>query len=231
MTPLILHYAPDNASLIIRLVLEEAAVPYETRLVDRSRDAQTSKAYLKLHPGGTIPVLETPHGPLFETAAILLWITERTGRMAPPPGSPERGDFLKWLMFLSNTVQMPMRLAFYPARFAGPDPDTQSTLAARMQVELTRSFAALDAACGSGWIGGPEVSALDYYIACFLRWVQLYPVDVPRWFDVGAVPALAALARRLEDRPATEAARLAEGLGPAPFTAPRLADPPEGSAT
>src|SRR5680860_279820 len=37
---LILHYAPDNASLIVRLALEELELPYETRLVDRSVRAQ-----------------------------------------------------------------------------------------------------------------------------------------------------------------------------------------------
>ena len=32
-----LHYAPDNASLIIRLVLDGAGLPYRTALVDRWR--------------------------------------------------------------------------------------------------------------------------------------------------------------------------------------------------
>jgi len=45
-----LHYAPDNASLIVRIVLEELALPYETVLVDRSASAQSSDAYLKLNP-------------------------------------------------------------------------------------------------------------------------------------------------------------------------------------
>jgi glutathione S-transferase len=31
-----LHYAPDNASLIIRLVLETHAIPYRTVLVNRA---------------------------------------------------------------------------------------------------------------------------------------------------------------------------------------------------
>ncbi len=30
-----LHYAPDNASLIIRLVLDGAGIPYRTALVNR----------------------------------------------------------------------------------------------------------------------------------------------------------------------------------------------------
>ncbi|MGA0924606.1 MAG: glutathione S-transferase, partial [Lutimaribacter sp.] len=40
MSTLRLHYAPDNASLIIRLALEELRLPYTTCLVDRARTAQ-----------------------------------------------------------------------------------------------------------------------------------------------------------------------------------------------
>ncbi len=45
-----LHYAPpDNASLIVRLALEELGQPYQTVLVDRSVTAQASTAYLKIN--------------------------------------------------------------------------------------------------------------------------------------------------------------------------------------
>ena len=103
-TPYRLHYAPDNASLVIRLVLEEMALPYETTLVDRARKEQEGAAYRALNPNGLIPVLVTPQGPIFETAAILLWLADTHGRMAPRSDSPERAAFLKWLFFLSNTL-------------------------------------------------------------------------------------------------------------------------------
>ena len=41
-----LHYAPDNASLIIRLVLEELGVPYATALIDRAARGQKAPEYL-----------------------------------------------------------------------------------------------------------------------------------------------------------------------------------------
>ena len=70
----VIHYAPDNAVLIIRLALEQRGLPYHAQLVDRAAQAQRAPAYLALNPNGLIPVLETPQGPLFETAAILLWL-------------------------------------------------------------------------------------------------------------------------------------------------------------
>ena len=77
----VLHYAPDNASLIVRLALEELGVPYRTTLVDRATRQQDSAAFRALNPAGLIPVLETPDGPLSETGAILLWLVERHGAL------------------------------------------------------------------------------------------------------------------------------------------------------
>ena len=91
MSPYRLHYAPDNASLIVRLALEELGRPYETVLVDRRAKAQRSPAYLALNPAGRIPTLETPDGPISETGAILLWLADRHGALAPAAGDPARG--------------------------------------------------------------------------------------------------------------------------------------------
>ena len=117
-----LHYAPDNASAIVRLALEELGLPYAPVLVDRRAEAQRSAAYLKLNPAGRIPVLETPEGPISETGAILLWLADRhgDGRMAPAPDAPTRGAFLAALFFLANTLHPDLIMCFYTHRY-GPE--------------------------------------------------------------------------------------------------------------
>ena len=79
----VLHYAPDNASLIIRAALEVRGLPYATQLVDRGTQEQSTPAYRALNPNGLIPVLETPQGPVFETGAILLWLADTHGGLGP----------------------------------------------------------------------------------------------------------------------------------------------------
>lgn len=229
----VLHYAPDNASLVIRLALLERGLPFETRLVDRSRRAQREPAYLALNPTGTIPVLETPEGPLSETAAILLWLADRHGGLGPGPADPGRGAFLRWLLFTSNTLHAELRLVFAPQAFAGPDPAAQRALHAGVTARLSGHLARLDAlaARGTEGFGGAAPNATDLYLAVILRWCALYAPLGTGWFDPGAVPALMALARRIEDRPAARAAAVAEGLGPRPFSAPGPCHPPEGSPT
>lgn len=232
----VLHYAPDNASLIVRLALAELGQPCRCVLVDRSLRQQDSPAYRALNPLGLIPVLETPAGPVFETAAILLWLAETHGGLAPAPGTAARGPFLQWLFYLSNTVHADLRILFYPERYVPPD--AVPALHGRLSSRVAGHFDQLEALAESAGPGGFAATAagarpnlIDLYTAVLMRWAALYPVAGPRWFDPARYPGLVARARRLEDRPAAKAAAAAEGLGPTPFSAPHYPAPPEGSAT
>ncbi|SLN19365.1 Glutathione S-transferase GST-4.5 [Roseovarius litorisediminis] len=230
-----LHYAPDNASLIVRITLEELRQPYETTLVDRAAKAQKSLGFLALNPSGLIPVLETPHAVMFETGAILLWLVDRHERLGPPPDDTQRGDFLKWLFFVANTLHPALRMVFYPDQYVGTDEATQGRLRSHMQGEITRHLDKLElvAAKSPGWFAGPDVSVLDFYVAAILRWLALYPAPKggADWFSIDQWPHLYEMATRLEHCRCVTAAIKAEGLGQTPFTAPRYPTPPEGSAT
>lgn len=228
-TPYRLHYAPDNASLIIRLVLEELGVPYTTSLVDRANKQQHSPTYLALNPNGLIPVLETPSGAMFETGAILLWLADTHDALAPTPTHPDRADFLKWLFFVANTLHADMRMLFYPKKYVGPDASAQSALRRTLHTRLNTHLLRLDDMVARN---PRPTMVLSYYIACILRWMALYPQNSDRsWFDLTRSPNLYRLMAELETRPAIHAAQIAEGLGPTPFTSPVFATPLEGSAT
>ena len=232
----VLHYAPDNASLIVRLALEELGRPYTCRLVDRSLREQDGDAYRALNPLGLIPVLETPEGPLFETAAILLWLSEVHGRLAPKVGAAGRGRFLTWLFYLSNTVHADLRIMFYPDRYV-PVP-LVAPLKRNLAGRLDGHFAQLDRLAGDGGADGfgalraeGAPTLLDLYTVVLMRWAALYPYDGPRWFDAGRYPALLDIARRVETRETVRIVTEAEALGPTPFSAPRYPTPDLGSAT
>ena len=242
MSTLRLHYAPDNASLIIRLALEELRLPYSTCLVDRARAAQKGPAYLALNPTGLIPVLETPQGAIFETGAILVWLADahptQTAAHAlfPAPRDALRGAALKWLFFVANTLHPALRMQFYPHLYVGQDSAAQSQFRQINSANIARHLALLDQAAaqdtakGAGVFAGQSPSLIDLYLAPLLRWCALYPQGETGWFCLADTPQLQAMAQRLENRPSTQAAALAEGLGPQPFSRPAFATPPEGSA-
>lgn len=227
-----LHYAPDNASLIIRQVLYELDQPFDTVLVNRAIREQDGPAYRALNPNGLIPVLETPNGPIFETAAILLWLADRHTALAPSVADPSRGRFLKWLFFLSNTLHAEMRMLFYPGQYIGDDPRLQADLRTHRHITLKRHLAKLDELKGeNNYLLGAELSVADFYLCALIRWLGLFPAGQTDWFDLGAFPNLHSLALRLEQRKSTLQAAQAEGLGVTPFSSPQHANPPEGSAT
>lgn len=227
----VLHYAPDNASLIVRLALEEIGAPYRTALVDRRLRQQDSAAYRAVSPTGLIPALETPQGALSETAAILLWLSETHGVLAPAPGAPDRGAFLKWLFFTSNTLHAEARMHFYPEQYAGAEAALPAFRQAT-ETRILRHLGLLEALAGEGraWFRPDAPSLLTFYLACLQRWMRLYPLDRRGWLDMARFPRLAAIAAATEALPAAARAARAEGHRPMMFTAPDYPDPPEGSA-
>jgi glutathione S-transferase len=221
-----LHYAPDNASLIVRLVLDGAGIPYRAALVDRKARQQDSPAYRRLNPAGLVPTLETSHGPISETGAILLWLAD-THHLAPASDQADRTLFLKWLFFLSNTAHADLRMIFYPHQYAPAD-----RFAAHHEIiagRMLRHFALLDQAAREHPRLFAAASPLGVYAVTLTRWSALYPVDARRWFDLAAFPALHALAQAQESRVETPVIARAEGLGAHPFTRPEQPTPPEGS--
>ena len=227
-----LHYAPDNASLIVRLALEELDVTYETVLVDRTKEAQRSDAFRAINPAAKIPALETPDGALFETAAILLYLADRYGRLAPLAADPERGLFLSWLFYLSNTVHANLRLTFYPQAYAGKDGSSIAALRAGARKSLLESLELLEilAQQQHKWFNGAEPSLIDLYLAAILRWMAIYPAGDTSWFSLSSYAGLHEMAGKLETRDSVAALIRAEGMAPFPFTRPAFPNPPEGVA-
>ncbi|WP_377512752.1 glutathione S-transferase family protein [Octadecabacter sp. R77987] len=221
-----LHYAPDNASLCVRLALDSVGASFDTVLVDRAARGQKSPRFLALNPNGLIPVLETPDGVLFETGAILQWLSDHHAGLLPDSGA-DRAAALKWLFWLSNTLHPNLRMLFYPDHFTSGDADAlRSTTRTRINGQL----AILDSAHDAPWLDAEHPGAPACYLAPMLRWLALYGGDTA-WFDLARTPRLLAFARAADTWPVTALARTAEGLGPTPFSDPHLPNPPEGSAT
>ena len=127
--PLTLHYAPDNASLCVRLALLALDLPFETQLVDRSQNAQNGPAYIALNPNGLILTLMTPDGPIYETGAILLWLADqKPEQVFLAVADSSRGAHLAWLFWLSNTLHPALRITFYPTILLPPENPNFSAL-------------------------------------------------------------------------------------------------------
>lgn len=236
----VLWWSPDSANLIVRAAMREFGLPYEARLVDRAAGGLDAPAFRALNPLGLLPVLEDGGRVWFETAAILIHLTELAGRLGPDGPAADDPDarpaFLRWLLHLSNTVHADMRIAFYTARWV-EGPAMTAALRAGVRRRLAAHFALLDAELGrtGGWLAGSRPTVADLYLGVLARWAQNYPIDdrgviAPGVFD--ALPRLRALLAAIEARPAfLEACREEHILEPRPLTAPVVPTPTEGSVT
>ncbi len=213
-----LHYFPSNASITPHILLEEMGLPFELKLVDRTKDAHKSPEYLKLNPNGLIPVLIDGDLVLYETAAICLHLVDShpTKGLAPAVGTPERAQFYKWLMWMTNTFQPAVTMYYYTDRY------TTSTEAAEIariknktQDRIGPMLQQLDdqlAASGGPWMMGSTFSVLDIYAFMLGRWTRGFEGAPPATQPARSWPHLGPFMQRMLARPAVQRVIAREGL-------------------
>ena len=91
--------------LRVRWALEEAGLPYESRLL--GPDEKKSKEYRTMQPFGQVPTYEGDGMVLFETGAILLHIAEQSDVLMPPDAK-SRARTITWMFAALNTVEPPI---------------------------------------------------------------------------------------------------------------------------
>jgi len=221
---LTLYHIPDWASSIIRLALEELGQPYQIKPMDWDAGDFDAPAFRAVNPLGLIPALGTPDGPIFETAAIILWLNARYEGLAPGPQEPERAAFLSWLMFVSNTVHPTVMAMIHPDRPAGPAAADQM---ARMALDSLNEQAAhletLITTRAPRWLTTAQ-PALGHYLGILLRWAACLPQDPALRFSLAPFPALHAVLAAQEQSPAACRVAQTDDLGPTPFTSPGISE-------
>src|SRR5262249_7419004 len=82
------------------ILLEELALPYTAHAVDISKDEQFKPEFLKISPNNRIPaIVDRDTGVnLMESAAIMIYLADKTGKLLPKAGEP-RYRALEWLMW------------------------------------------------------------------------------------------------------------------------------------
>lgn len=100
-------WVPDFAKgqvrdLRVRWALEEAGLPYKTRLLEQGD--QDSDAYRALQPFGQVPVLEEDGLSLFETGAIVLHLGERSEALLPRD-PVRRAKATQWVIAGLNSIE------------------------------------------------------------------------------------------------------------------------------
>ncbi len=210
-----LYYAPDNASLIISIALLELGLPFETKLVDRTINQQKSENCLRLNPNKLIPVLHTDAVFISETGAILLWLSYEHRALVIAFIDIIRAKFLKWLLWISNTLHPALRILFYPHHYTTGETKLQREVVGKQKRTLVSHLYLINRAlgCKASLRRTNNLNIVHYYLAVCLRWMAVYPLDETSWFDLNSWPTLLKLCQTLELRQSALEAALCEGLG------------------
>jgi GST-like protein len=189
-----LYSYPTPNGAKVSIALEELGLPYEAHKVTLADADVKSPEFTSLNPNGKIPALIDPNGPegrpigLFESGAILLYLSEKTGKLAGTTAA-ERWDVTQWLMFQMGGVG-PMfgQLGFF-VKFGGKDV-ADPIPRERYVGEARRLLGVLDRHLeGRDWIAG-DYSIADIAIAPWLRGLDFYGArDLVGWSGFANVTA------------------------------------------
>jgi GST-like protein len=196
-----LFYAPTPNGWKVSICLEEMGLPYRLTPVDLG--AAGTEAFLTASPNGKIPALRDDDGPagrpisLFESGAILIYLSEKTGRYGMKEDPEERYAVLQWLMWQMAGLG-PM--AGQHGHFLFYAPERQDYPTTRYRGEVMRLYGVLDEQLRrtGAYVAGRAYTIAD--MACF-PWIMTHK---RQGIDITHFPAVQAWFSHLRARPAIQ---------------------------
>jgi glutathione S-transferase len=174
--------------------LEEAGLAYRVHALDFARGDLSSPEYLLVNPFGLVPAIDDGGFKLFESAAIVRYIAEKTGKLLP---ASAEGHALaaQWTLAAMATVEPKMVDLFVVDKFH-PDKTWAQERRPALEEVARKRLAALDAElAGRHYLLGNEFTAPDILMCTVLRMIQ--HTDL-----LEAAPNVVAYKQRCESRPA-----------------------------
>lgn len=177
----------------VSITLEEMGLPYRLHALNLKAQDQKTPEFLAINPNGRIPAIVDDGFAVFESGAILIHLSEKTGRLMPSDAQG-RSRVIQWLMWQMGGLGPMQGQANVFFRYF---PEKLQSAIDRYQNEVRRLFGVMDARLGdSAYLAG-DYSIAD--IACY-PWVAQadwsgVPLDpfpnLNRWFEtLSARPAV-----------------------------------------
>jgi glutathione S-transferase len=199
---LVFYYSPMSTAVITHWALEELGIPYEKVKVDFATDTKKPE-FLKLNPNGAVPVVVHDGTPIFESAAIAIYLGETFGveKGLFPAAGPQRGPALAWIVWANVTLGGAMNRYQHSASERIPAEQRNAKAAEVARADVERLFGLLDGQLsGKQWLVGDSFSLVDAHVAAFVSYAAMVG------FDTKKHASLEAWRARATSRPAWAAA-------------------------
>lgn len=212
-------YASTTPNVLkVTLMLEECGLEYRLVPVNVWKGEQFEPDFVALNPNSKVPVIvdhagvdhDGMDGPVtvFESAAILLYLAEKSGRLLPPSGKA-RFEIMQWLVFQAANLG-PANGQFNHFMLFAPQGEEYGRR--RYTTELNRVYGVIEARLSRApYLGGEAFSIADLATFPWVwsnagRWAEKFP-----FLARDASPGIEAWYERCAARPAVRRGLEAHG--------------------
>ncbi|GAA4018344.1 glutathione S-transferase family protein [Sphingomonas swuensis] len=194
MTDLTFYTNPQSRGQIIRWMLEEVGVPYETEILTYG-GSMTAEPYKSINPMMKVPAIRHRGTVVTEVAAICAYLADAFPEAGLAPALTDRADYYRFLFFASGPLEMTFSLK---AIQYDPPADKQAMFGHGSEA---RTFAALETMLtGRDYACGDRFTAADLYVASQLGFMMTFGM-------IEGTPLLKAYVARCTDREAYRRAK------------------------
>ena len=183
MADYLLYTHKNSYAMTTHLMLEKLGVDYDTRWFNVHQAETFPPEFKELNPNARVPVLVTPDGPVYESAATLMVLSERhANQFMPATNEPDRARALQWLFYLMSTFQPEVLIQFNAERYFPNDESMQSKLRSASLRELEILWKIIEDAFETGpWFLGEGYSICDMLFLMQAIWKENQPADLGQY--------------------------------------------------
>jgi glutathione S-transferase len=205
-----LFWSPGGANMVAHAALREIGAEFELIRVDLDKGDQRNPNYLKLNPHARVPTLIYDDDQvIYESAAIAMFLAERhpAADLAPLPDHPDRGPYLQWMTYLTNTVQEALMRWWHTEHYvAGESEQAMVKQQAEDRLAEMADFLEVHLAAKGPHLCGSRFYICDYFLAMLARWTRAMARPFQQWAHIRG------LVERSLLRPAYRQMLLEEGI-------------------
>jgi GST-like protein len=152
------YFHPTPNPMKAALLLEELEIPFELRAVDTFKGEQHKPEYLAINPNGKVPAIVDDGVTVFDSHAILLYLSAKHGKFVPSAPA-QRAAMFSWLQFVATGLSP---FSGQAVHFLHHAPEALPYARNRYLKEVERHYRILDARlAASKYLAGDTYSIAD----------------------------------------------------------------------
>lgn len=181
------YYAPMSTASLTQIVLEELGVPVEKVKLDISKGDTKKPEFMKLNPNAKVPVVVHDGTPIWESAALTMYLGEMFGvekKLYPAPG-PQRGVAMQWIVWTNVTLGDAVYRVARNTMWA-PEEQRNAKAAEQGGKDVQALLKILDGALeGKQYLVG-DYTLADTHVHSFTDWLRHMKTDFSAFKNINA---------------------------------------------